>query len=62
MMGKIELSEEKKERIVRSLMNRERLQPNIERSFLCFTKKTYHGRFPFIPTKTLLDQAKGKFS
>ncbi len=57
----ITLSEEKKARIVHSLINRERWQPNIERGFTCPTKETYHGHSPFIPTQKMLDQAKGKF-
>lgn len=61
-MQPISLSEEKKARIVRSLMDPDRrLKPNREGSFLNFTKKTYHGCSPFIPTQKMLDYAKGKF-
>lgn len=61
-MKKIKMTEEKKRRIIRSFMNRERTQPNIERSFLCPAKETYYGHSPFIPKQIFLDQAKGKFS
>ena len=54
-------SEEKIARVVRSYINREKWQPNIERGFTCPTKETYHGHSPFIPTQKMLDQAKGKF-
>ncbi len=61
-MSTIKLSQKRKESIVRSLLKRERQQPNIERSFLCPSKETYHGRSPFIPSQTMLKQAKGDFS
>lgn len=62
-MGEKILSTEKMERIIRSLLEWARTsRPNVERGgFTNPTKKTYHGHSPFIPTKTLLDEAKGLF-
>lgn len=61
-MQPVPLSEEKKARIVKSLMDPDRrLKPNREGSFLNFTKETHHSHSPFIPTQKMLDYAKGKF-
>lgn len=53
---------EKKKRVVDRFLSRERLRPNIERGgFSNFTKETYHGRCPFVPTESLPDHAMGNF-